>query len=236
MTSPPSPDLPRHDRLIAALLFVWATVVPATGAALAWATSAQWLEALQATGDLRPWWLLLAATLLTGLSLVPSHVAALVCGYVAGAIWGSLLGLLAIGLAAVLGYAVAYPLMSERAVRLLVHRPRAARVHAALLAQGRGSRIGLVGLLRLSPAMPFALTNFLMAAARVPFVDFQVGSWLGMTPRVIAVACAGAGLSTLVDAKANQPWLLVLGVVATLVVVVWIGRIARRALRTRGVT
>ena len=232
--SPPDLLL-RHDRLIAGALFVWATIVPAAGAAVVWATSASWLDALRATGDLAPWWLLLSATLLTGLSLIPSHVAALVCGYAQGAAFGSLLGWLAIGAAAVLGYSIARPLMSERAVRLLVHRPRAARVHAALIAQSRGSRIGLVGLLRLSPAMPFALTNFLMAAARVPFVDFQLGSWLGMTPRVIAVACAGAGLSELVDAKTSQPWLLGLGVVATLAAVWWIGSIARRALRARGV-
>lgn len=224
----------RSDRWVALALFLWATAVPVAGAAFLWTTSAHWLDPLRTGGDAAVGWLVLGAATLTGLSLLPSHVAALVCGYVQGAALGSLLAWLSIGAAAVLGYCLARPLMSERAVRLLVHHPRAARVHAALVAQPRGSRIGIVVLLRLSPVMPFALTNFLMAAARVPFVDFQVGSWLGMTPRVIAVACAGAGLSELVDADPSQPWLLGLGVVATLVAMWWIGRIARRASRARG--
>ncbi len=226
---------PARDRAILLLLAIWSAAVPAAGAAVAWATSDHWVAALRAAGDAAPWWCLLLTIALTGLSLLPSHVSALACGYALGAATGTLVAWTGIGLAAVLGYALALPLVVARTERVLAHQPRAAAVHRALLDRSRGPRIALVALLRLSPAMPFALTNFLMAAAKVPFVDFQCGSWLGMTPRIVAVTLAGAGLSELVEQKPQSPWLLVIGIAATLAAVTWIARIARQALRARGV-
>lgn len=223
----------RAERWFAALMLAWAMGIPPLGAMVAWATAARWRPLLDGS-DAAALWLGLATAAATGLSLVPSHVAALVCGYVLGAGTGALVAWLAIGAAAVLGYGIARPLVTARAERWIAGHQKAARVHAALVAQARERRIGLVTLLRLSPLMPFALTNFLMAAARVPFVDFQIGSWLGMTPRVLAVAVAGAGLADLVDARTSSPWLLALGIAATLAAVTWIGRIARRALETAG--
>ncbi len=223
---------PRGDRWFATALLVWGMGIPPLGAMVAWATAASWRPWFEGSGAAM--WLGIATMLGTGLSLIPSHVAALVCGYVLGAANGAVVAWLAIGAAALLGYGLARPLVSPRAERWIAGNQKAASVHAALVGRGRRRRIGIVLLLRLSPLMPFALTNFLMAAARVPFVDFQVGSWLGMTPRVLGVAVAGAGLADIVDARTSDPWLLAVGIAATLLAVGWIGRLARNALAARG--
>jgi uncharacterized membrane protein YdjX (TVP38/TMEM64 family) len=78
--------------------------------------------------------------------------------------------------------------------------------------------------------MPFALTNFLMAAARVPLKSFIVGTFVGMLPRSSAVVFVGAGVSELTFDNPQNSWLIVFGIIATIISIIVIGRIAKRAL------
>lgn len=206
--------------------------VPATGAALVIASVDTWLPVLQSRAEATPAWLFLATAVLTGLSLLPSHVASLICGFVAGAWAGTAIAIAGSAAAACLGYALARLLIGDRVARLVAARPRAAAVFAALVAQRARERLVLVALLRLSPVMPFAATNLLMAAARVPFGTFQWGSTLGLLPRVTALAWAGAGLARLATAGTLGPWWLAAGVVATGLALWLIGRIVGAALRS----
>jgi uncharacterized membrane protein YdjX (TVP38/TMEM64 family) len=88
----------------------------------------------------------------------------------------------------------------------------------------------IIFLLRLSPAMPFALTNFLMASARVPLKSFIGGTFLGMLPRSSAVVFVGSGLSELAFNDPQEAWLIVFGIIATIVSIIFITIVARRAL------
>jgi uncharacterized membrane protein YdjX (TVP38/TMEM64 family) len=90
---------------------------------------------------------------------------------------------------------------------------------------------GLVALLRLSPLLPFAATNLVLAAARVPVLPFLAGTALGIAPRVCVVALAGSGLSELDLSRSSDQRLAVLGAVATVLVLVVLTRLARRVLR-----
>jgi uncharacterized membrane protein YdjX (TVP38/TMEM64 family) len=120
--------------------------------------------------------------------------------------------------------------VGERALRLLDEHPRASAVHRSLL--GRKRRLlWLVVLIRLSPVVPFAATNLVLAAADVRLREFFFGSLLGLAPRIIAVVVAGAGLAELDLSLATDVRTAVLGGLATVVVLVLIGRIARTALR-----
>ena len=89
----------------------------------------------------------------------------------------------------------------------------------------------LVALLRLSPLMPFAATNVLMAALGVRPAAFLCASSVGIAPRVIGVALVGAQLSELDWRAGGGAWSSALAVVATLIVVWWVGKAAGRALR-----
>lgn len=203
---------------------------PAAGAALLVATSGAWFAPLEGLGWTAAPWLVLATMLLAGLSLVPTHAASLVAGLLFGGPAGTLLALLGILGAAWLGFAVLRRLAGDRATAALARRPRAAAVHRALVARGGHHVAGLIALVRLSPVMPFAGTNLLMAAAGVGTGAFLAGTVLGIAPRVAAVALAGAGLGELDLAAGADRRLALLGVLATLVALWVAGRIARRAL------
>ena len=107
----------------------------------------------------------------------------------------------------------------------------AQRVHGALLGRGFGRTVWLIALLRLSPVMPFAATNLLMAALGVRAAAFLSATAIGIAPRSIGVALVGAQLSELDWRAGGSVWSNVLAVAATLVVLWWVGRAARRALR-----
>lgn len=211
-------------------LAAFAVAGPVGGAAVLVASSGVWYSALEASGLAAVFWLLGATAVLAGLSLVPTHATSLVAGMLFGSAAGSLLAMAGIAGAASLGYFVLRRLVGDRAILALARRPKAAAVHAALVGR-RGHHVaGLLALIRLSPVMPFAGTNLLMAASGIGFGAFLGGTLLGIAPRVVAVAVAGAGLEELDLSRGADQRLAVLGLLATLVVLAVLGRIAGRAL------
>jgi uncharacterized membrane protein YdjX (TVP38/TMEM64 family) len=62
-------------------------------------------------------------------------------------------------------------------------------------------------------------------------VVFFTATALGVTPRAIAVALIGAGLAELDMQRGGSQWLTVVAIVATVVMLVVVGRIAKAALR-----
>src|SRR5690606_4613733 len=168
---------------------------------------------------------------LCGLSLVPTHAAAGVAGFAFGRVLGPMTALAGISGAAALGFVVLRRAAGDRLTRVTAARPRVRAVHRALLAQSPGRTATLVLLLRLAPALPFAGTNLLVAAAGVPLRTFLVGSVLGLAPRVAGVAFAGAMVGELDLAAVHaEPWWIAVGLAATVVLLFVIGRVGRRAL------
>ena len=212
------------------LLAVFVVVAPALGALVLAGTASSWLEPLRALGSTAVPVFLAATVVLAGLSLVPTHASSLIAGLLFGATWGSVLALSGVVGAAVVGFVVVRRVVGDTVVRALARRPRAAAVHTELLQRDGRRTAGVIALVRLSPVMPFAGTNLLMAAARVKPAEFLVGSAIGLAPRVVLVAVAGAGLGELDLSRSGDVRLLVLGAAATVLVLFLIGRIARRAL------
>jgi uncharacterized membrane protein YdjX (TVP38/TMEM64 family) len=218
------------------LLLLFFTVGgPALGAVVLAASSDHWYRPLT---ELAPapavLSFLVAGALLAGLSLVPTHAVSLVAGMLFGRLGGSACALLAIAGAALFGFLVLRRLVGARGVQLLEGHPRAVAIHRALLAR-QGRLVWLVILIRLSPVVPFAATNLVLAAAGVGQREFLLGSTLGLAPRIVAVVIAGAGLVELDLSQATDMRAAVIGALATVAVLVLIGRVARRALRDVGV-
>ena len=211
-------------------LFVVAA--PAVGAAVLIATKSTWFDAFAAMDGIDAVMLFLGATVvMAGLSLVPTHAASLLGGVAFGAFFGAGWALVGITGAAVVSFLFMRRVVGDRAVDFIAKRPKAAAVHRALVHRGERQTIGLIALVRLSPVMPFAGTNLLMAATGVGMREFLLGSVVGLAPRIIVVAVAGAGMAELdLSRRADLHWAIV-GGVATLLAMVVIGRIARRALR-----
>lgn len=186
-----------------------------------------WLAAEGGAGKLS---FLGAAVLLTALSLVPTHAVSLLAGYVWGGVAGSALAIATVALAALLGHRLLAPLCGPRVLAVLAARPRAQRIRDALLHSGARRSFSVITLLRLSPLMPFAGTNLLMAATGAPLLPYALGSLVGLAPRVIAVALLGAGLASLEMSASAHPLALWLGIAATVAAVLVVGRLARAAL------
>jgi uncharacterized membrane protein YdjX (TVP38/TMEM64 family) len=214
-------------------LAAFTVIGPAVGALVLSVTGpAGWYPRLAAADPMVQALVIAVGTVfLTGLSLVPTHAASLVAGMLFGPLVGPALALGSIGAAALFGYALVRRFVADHAIERLARRPRAYAVHQALLHHSSRRTILLVALIRLSPVMPFAATNLLMASSRVPRGQFLVGTILGIAPRVVAVAVAGAGLATLDLGVAGDRHLAVLGVVATLVTLAVATRIAAPVVR-----
>ena len=212
-------------------LAAFTVIGPAVGALVLVASAGSWLPPLQAQGLGAVPWVLVGTVVLAALGLIPTHASSLVAGMLFGVLGGSALALLGTAAAALVGHRLVRRLVGERAVERLASSPRSQAVHAELIGRGLARTAGLVALLRLSPLMPFAATNLLLASAGVKLRAFLLGTVLGIAPRVMMVAAAGAGLSELDLDRASDVRLLVLGLIATAIALAVIGHLARRALR-----
>ncbi|MEM8738914.1 MAG: VTT domain-containing protein [Planctomycetota bacterium] len=169
-----------------------------------------------------------------GLWLLPTHVLSLLCGWSLGWLGGFAAALVTATAAAPLGLAVARRLGGDGAMAWVERYPKGAAVCEAITRSSWGRAAMLVGLLRLSPVVPFGATNVLCAAFGVRRGPFVVGTLVGLAPRVAAVVALGAGLERLDFSRPGGLGWLVVGVAATGLVVVVMGEATRRTLR--GVT
>ncbi len=159
----------------------------------------------------------------------------------AGAIFGLWAGVLWVFVGATLGASAAFLVgryLARGAVeRRVVGNPRFAAIDRAIATDGRR----IVFLLRLSPAVPFSLLNYLLGLTRVRFADFAVAS-VGMLPGTMlyvyygklagdVAAAAGGGAPA---RGAGYYAVLVLGLAATVAVTALLTRLARRALGAAG--
>lgn len=172
----------------------------------------------------------LVFALLAGLACINTQVAALFAGYTIGFGGGMVASVSAIVLAAWIGYTIATRISGQRLLDAIESSDNARAVHALLLREGRGA-FTTTALLRVSPLVPFASVNVLLAAARVAFPPFWWGTCLGVLPRTALVVFTGAELARFdPDAPLDQKLRLGLAVLATLSLMVWLGVVARRAL------
>ncbi|MEM9177132.1 MAG: TVP38/TMEM64 family protein [Myxococcota bacterium] len=154
-----------------------------------------------------------------------------------GAIFGLAEGTLYVFLAAVLGSTGAF-LIARHGARAAVERriegdARFAAIDRAVGKEGRK----IVFLLRLSPIFPFNLLNYALGLTQVRLVDYVIAS-VGMLPGTLLyvytgkligdVAAVAGGVQT---EAGTADWVVRgVGLLATLVVTLYITRIARRAL------
>lgn len=128
----------------------------------------------------------LATTLFMGLALLPTTFLAILSGFVFG--WVSL-PFLVLGymLATVIGYLIGKNLDRESLAFLLEHYPKAAR----LIADKKDDISQLVFFVRLSPVIPFALSNLLFSMLKVNLMTVVwMGLW-GMLPRTLLAFTTG---------------------------------------------
>lgn len=189
-----------------------------------------WLDGLGPLGI----FVFVAVYVLAALMFVPGSVLTAASGALFGLVWGTAAVSAASTLAAALAFLIARHLARDAVERKAATNPRFRAIDRAI-GQG-GWRI--IALLRLSPAIPFSLGNYLFGLTPVRFWPYIVASWLAMLPGTFLYVYLGyvgrQGLATAGGSSAGSPGqlaLMVAGLVATGVVIVYVTRAARRALR-----
>ncbi len=165
-----------------------------------------------------------------GLSLLPTNVIGIISGWSFGFGFGIAILISGVVGAATISFIIHKRIVGDTLPHVFEKHPKAQAVYQALIGQSKWRATLIIFLLRLSPAMPFALTNFLMASAGVPIKSYIGGTFLGMLPRSTAVVFVGSGLSELSFNDPQEMWLIVFGIGATILSIIFIGIVARRAL------
>jgi uncharacterized membrane protein YdjX (TVP38/TMEM64 family) len=172
-----------------------------------------------------------AAYVVGVLLFIPGSVLTLGAGALFGAFWGTVLVSLASTTAAALAFLIARHL-ARGAVERLARRDKRFEAIDQAVREG-GWRI--VVLLRLSPVVPFSLSNYLYGLTPVAFGPYVLASWIAMLPAtVLYVSIGAAGRAAASGGRSPIEWGLIgIGIVATLVATVMITRAARRRLRSK---
>lgn len=173
---------------------------------------------------------LFGVVVVCGLALMPTNVIGLLGGFAFG--FGMGIGLLmaAIVGAAFISYLIHRRIAGDKVTDVADKHPRAKAIYEALTGQTFAYTTLIIFLIRLSVVMPFALTNFILASAKVPRSTFLVGTFFGMLPRSGAVVFAGAGLTELTLETPDDLGFLIFGIAATLLSIIVISLISRKAL------
>ena len=157
----------------------------------------------------------------------------------AGFAFGLWKGFLAVSAGATLGAALAFlvarSIARDRIEAMAKGNDRFQRIDSAISEQGAK----IIFLLRLSPVIPFNLSNYFYGLTAVKFWPYVFASWVGMMPATFLYVFIGAASKTTVSAAGGeatkygwQYWtFLSLGLAATIVVIIWVTKIARNALK-----
>jgi len=157
----------------------------------------------------------------------------------AGVLFGLVRGTILVSIGSTLGAAAAF-LVSRYFARDWVARKVAADTRFGAIDRAIGAEgWKIVCLLRLSPVVPYNLSNYLYGLTSVRFVPYVIASWLGMLPGTVMYVYLGAAGKAGLDGTAGasvrtwqQDALLGVGLIATIVFTVMITRIARNALKS----
>lgn len=172
-----------------------------------------------------------AFVLFAGLALLPTYAQAIVGGAAFGFAVGFPAALLGFSGAAALSYALTDRIAGRRMMEVIEANPRWKAVHTALLGSGALRATWLVTLLRLPPLSPFAMVNVVLASARVARGPYLVGTLLGLAPRVGVAVFAAAAVAQFDPADYRSTLHVAVGIVVSIVVLIVIGHMARRAVQ-----
>lgn len=198
----------------------------------AWLQSAlTWVDGLGTVGLLAFAIIYVIATV----AFIPGSLLTLGAGVLFGVIQGSIVVFLAATLGATAAFLVGrYVARDWVAKRFIEGNAQFAAIDQAVSREG----FKIVLLTRLSPVFPFNALNYIYGLTGVGLRDYVLAS-IGMLPGTILYVYIGSSFKSLADlfvnagdrAKTPQEWVLFgVGLLVTLVVTVYVTRIARRAL------
>jgi uncharacterized membrane protein YdjX (TVP38/TMEM64 family) len=172
--------------------------------------------------------------------LAPGSILTIGAGFVFGLWKGFLVVSAGATLGASLAFLVARFIARDKIESIAKRNEKFRKIDNAIGKQGAK----LIFLLRLSPVIPFNLSNYFYGLTAVKFWLYVLASWIGMMPGTFLYVYIGAASKAAVAAATGgeavkhgwQYWtFLGVGFVATVIVTIWVTKIARDALKSQAV-
>jgi uncharacterized membrane protein YdjX (TVP38/TMEM64 family) len=195
----------------------------------------RWLAGFQRWVEGLGWWAPVVygvVYVLAAVLLVPGSVLTLGAGLIFGVARGTLVVVVSATVAAALAFLIARYGARRRVEGWARESPRFQAIDAAIREQG----FQVVALLRLSPLVPFSLSNYLYGLTAVPFWHYVAATAVAIVPGTLLYVSLGAAGRAVAAREGRSPaeWaLLAVGLLATAAATVLVGRAARRQLRKR---
>lgn len=182
-----------------------------------------WISSLGMWGPV----VLTLAYIVATIFLVPGTILTLV----AGALFGLTAGTITVSIGSTFGasacFLIARYVARDRVAEWVQQYPRFRAIDRAI--EEGGWKI--VALLRLSPAIPFNVQNYLYGLTLIRFWPYVIASWLAMLPGTFLYVYLGHVTQSALGADRTRTpgeWIMLgIGLLATLVVSVYVTRLAR---------
>jgi uncharacterized membrane protein YdjX (TVP38/TMEM64 family) len=162
--------------------------------------------------------------------LAPEALLTVIAGFAYG-FWGLPIVVVAATIGAALAFLIARYAARERMRRWLRRRRNLAAIDRAVAEDGWQ----IVALLRLSPAIPFNLQNYLFGVTSIPFAHFVAATFAGIIPGTALYIYIGVLGGESGEAGSVRWALFALGLAATVVVAVLVARKAGAKLAEAGI-
>jgi uncharacterized membrane protein YdjX (TVP38/TMEM64 family) len=191
-----------------------------------------WVEGLGALGPAAFGLVYVLAAVL----FVPGSLLTIASGTLFGLVAGTVVVSVASTTAAALAFLIGRYLARDAVRQWAARNPRFGAIDRAI---GEGGW-RIIALLRLSPAVPFSVGNYLFGVTSIRFVPYVLASWVAMLPGTFMYVYLGhagrAGLTAAAsggdDSRTPGQWaLLVVGLLATVAVTIYVTRLARKAIK-----
>jgi uncharacterized membrane protein YdjX (TVP38/TMEM64 family) len=171
--------------------------------------------------------LYVVAYIVCSVLMIPGTALTLGAGGVFGYTYGLILTIIGSNLGALAAFLLARTVMQKRVELWSANSPRFVSINHAVSSNG----FKVVFLLRLTPAVPFTLLNYLLGVTRVTLPRYAAATLLGMLPANMTFVYIGVLSANIAMQKEVGRTFWIAGAVATIAALVVISRIARRALQ-----
>lgn len=192
--------------------------------------------ALAWISDLGPWGpvFFIVFYILATVFFLPGLIPTMAAGVLFGVIRGTLLVSISSISGAILAFLIGRYLAREWVAAMIRGNQKFEAIDAAVAEEGWK----IVGLTRLSPVFPFNLLNYAFGLTQVSLKDYFLASWIGMLPGTVMYVYIGslagnlASLGSGERSRTSAEWALYgVGLMATVVLTLYLTRIAQRALK-----
>lgn len=161
----------------------------------------------------------------------PGSLMTLAAGAVFGLGWGMVVASLSATTGAAVAFLIARYLARDAVKKHAQKNEKFKAIDSAIGEQGWK----IVSLLRLSPVVPFNLSNYFFGLTKIEFSPYVLATWIGMLPGAFLYVYLGhIGKATLSGGRertAQEYLFLSVGLAATVAVTVYVARVANKALK-----